>query len=101
MPAAAKACVGSSATAIVAREAAPHFFPPPLRGRVREGGVHDIEGAAPPRPSPIEGEGEVLRARLREAGRFISRSLCEARVDEPAVLGDERAFDDLVVPIDF
>ncbi len=33
--------------------------PPPLRGRVREGGVPDIEGGAPPppRPSPIKGEG--------------------------------------------
>ena len=34
--------------------------PPPLRGRVREGGVHDASGGAPPppQPSPVEGEGE-------------------------------------------
>lgn len=34
-------------------------FPPPLRGRVREGGIHHINCPAPPppHPSPLKGEG--------------------------------------------
>ena len=46
------------------------LFPPPLRGRVREGGIHNVwDGAPPPsRPSPIKGEGEELGHRLVPCG---------------------------------
>src|SRR5262245_29324098 len=100
-PAAANAGVGSSTTAINARAAATNLFPPPLWGRARVGGVHDVERTAPPppRPSPIKGEGEVRCARSREFRSIISGSL-QARVDDLAVARDERALDDLVVPID-
>src|ERR1700693_3403670 len=67
---------------------------------------------APPMPAASAGAGassaRASAASLRTVPRgelsarfFISRSLgLQAGVDDLSILGDERAFDDLVVPID-